>query len=409
MEAVSYIEEVLSGSAATLLQDESALDFDYAPPSLPHREEHVKRLTQTYRGILDRPGSASLKALVFGGTGVGKTVVTKYFGENITRIARHRNLKLRFVYINCRTMESRWSLALNVAKRVNYRELNIKGYSPNQMFREVYDYLNTNDEYLLLALDEVDSFIKRTGENLIYDVMRLSEEYLNVPKRVAVILIARGHEIFDLPVLDRSTVSSLSGADIIELPPYKAVELRDILNQRIAAAFKPSVVPNEVVNFIADIAGRQGDARYAIELLWLAGKYADSEQARWVTPDHVRRARAQTHPWVRKDELEALSINEKTILLAVTRSYEAEDAYVTLNQVKAAYKVCCEELGLKPLGSAQLQGVLTELDKAGLVAVKRWRKKFLVGLPNVPPSLFKRELEVSLNGSLGRDAENKKR
>ena len=403
-----YIDVAISKIKDSVFIDESKLDFDYMPPRLSHRDIQLKRLAQAFHLLLDNPGRASPKALILGGVGVGKTVLAKYFGENLVKVAKSREINLVHVYLNCRTVESKWSLMLNLAMKINPCELAVRGYGPSQMLRGIYDYLNDNDIYLLLTLDEVDFFIKRTGENVIYDFTRLSEELANLPKRMAVIFVARDHEIYEFPQLDPSTVSTLFGANTIELPPYQASELKNILIQRTIEAFKPNTVSEEVLDFIADIAGERGDARYAIEILAFAGRYADLEDAKSVTPEHVRKARSKIHPRIRRDDLIPLSIQEKTILLAVARGLKPDEAYIDLKDVRKMYQICCEEYGLTKIGFAQLQGILTELSETGLINMKHFESRLLVSLPEIPVEILRRELENIIGDERNRKHQNKK-
>jgi len=153
------------------------------------------------------------------------------------------------------------------------------------------------------------------------------------------------------------------------------------------------MVSEEVIDFIADIAGEQGDARYAIEILAFAGRYADFEDAKRVTPEHVRKARSKIHPQIRRDDLIPLSTQEKTILLAVARGLKPDEAYIDLKEVRKAYQICCEEYGLTKIGAAQLQGKLTELSKTGLINMKYLENRCLVSLPETPIEIFRKELE----------------
>jgi cell division control protein 6 len=406
---VEYIEAAISRVKDSVFVDESRLDFDYMPLRLLHRDVELKRLAQAFHLLLDNLGRASPRALVFGGVGVGKTVLAKFFGENLIKVAKSREVNLVYVYLNCRTVESKWSLVLNLAMKVNPHELAVRGYGPSQMLRGICDYLNDNDLYLLLTLDEVDFFIKRTGENMIYDSTRLGAELTTFPKRIGVIFIARDHAIYELPQLDPSTVSILFGANTIELPPYQALELRDILLQRMIEAFKPYTVSEEVVDFIADIAGEQGDARYAIEILAFAGRYADLEDSRRVTPEHVRKARMKIHPRIRQDYLAPLSIQEKVILLAVARGLKPDEAYIDFKDVRKAYQICCEEYALTKIGLVQLQDVLAELSKTGLVNLKNVHGRLLVSLPEIPIEILRRELENTINNERNKYRQSKKR
>jgi len=82
-----------------------------------------------------------------------------------------------------------------------------------------------------------------------------------------------------LQKLDRSTTDTLQ-RNIVKLEKYSSGELTDILEDRVALAFKENTMADEALQLVADVGGQSGDARYSIELLWRAGKYADAENAK---------------------------------------------------------------------------------------------------------------------------------
>src|SRR5713226_8401456 len=109
-----------------------------------------------------------------------------------------------------------------------------------------------------------------------------------------------------LETLDRSTLSTLQ-RNIVRLEKYSSPQLESILRERAELSFNDGVVPETLVELVADMAASAGDARYAIELLWRAGKYADSEGARELKPDHVRAAQNSAHQVLRSEYAQHLN------------------------------------------------------------------------------------------------------
>ena len=65
----------------------------------------------------------------------------------------------------------------------------------------------------------------------------------------------------------------------------------------------------DVVELIAELAFKEtGNARFGIELLWRAGKYADAEEAEVVGAECVRTAVSNIIPSMRKSDLAGLSL-----------------------------------------------------------------------------------------------------
>jgi cell division control protein 6 len=168
--------------------------------------------------------------------------------------------------------------------------------------------------------------------------------------------------------LDASTRSTLQH-NIIHLEKYPKAQLVDILNDRVAMAFDPSTVAEDVVDIIADLAvSESGNARFAIELLWRAGKYADAADNDLVEPECVRKAISSITPILRRSELNSLRLHEKLLLLGVARLFkENSSAYASLSEIEKVYAVVCEEFDEQPLSHIQLWKYVQFLSAMGII------------------------------------------
>src|SRR5207253_1115504 len=250
-------------------------------------------LAELFRSVIDRPGTTSPKILVTGDIGTGKTVLTQRFGTDITRTAKTLKLNLQYIHINCR--EFRGSLFM-ILKRVlqNFTpQFPQRGFSSEELLHILLDQLESKNLHIILTLDEADVLIKAEGSTSLYNLTRIQEERPGRPVRLSLIVIIR--ELRNLDDLDRSTQSTLQ-RNVIRLDRYTINQLESILRERVELAFKEGTISEKVVEFIADMAAPAGDARYAIELVWRAGKYADTETSREVTAEHVRAAAQSVYP-----------------------------------------------------------------------------------------------------------------
>jgi len=192
-------------------------------------------------------------------------------------------------------------------------------------------------------------------------------------------------------------------SNIIRLENYTEQQLIDIINDRVALAFKPFVVTDDTLNSIAELSSSEGgNARFAIELLWRSGKYADAEELDSVTPECVRRAVSSIIPTLRKSELTSLNFHEKLFLLSIARFFkENQTSYASLSEIEKVYAVICEEFTAEPCSHTQIWKYLQTLSKLGIVrtevstAEPRGRTT-LVYLPTIPAC----ELEEILNALL---------
>ncbi|MGA8903589.1 MAG: cell division control protein Cdc6, partial [Candidatus Bathyarchaeia archaeon] len=63
-------------STANIFEDRDVLRHDYMPIHLPHRDEHIQRLAGILAPALQE--SKISNVFVYGKTGTGKTIVTKF-------------------------------------------------------------------------------------------------------------------------------------------------------------------------------------------------------------------------------------------------------------------------------------------------------------------------------------------
>ena len=157
---------------------------------------------------------------------------------------------------------------------------------------------------MILTLDEFDSLIEKEGSDAVYKLTRLQEMRQGKPQRISFIFIMR--DLKALEQLDESARSTLQRS-IISLERYGKPQLIDILNDRVSMAFELGAVEEDVVDLIAELAFKEtGNARFGIELLWRAGKYADAEELEQVEAECVRIAVSNIIPGMRRSDLAGL-------------------------------------------------------------------------------------------------------
>jgi len=363
----SFVQDILQKH--TIFKDESVLDVEYTPDSLMHRDKEIGSLALFFRPLLETPGKASPVALIYSRSGTGKTSITKTFGGIAADLLKSKGVDLKYVHINCKFVTNMHALMQQIVRSTTGAD--VKGLSPDLMFREMYRQLDANDKYLLLTLDEVDWFIKRTGEDLIEQLTRYREE-LSRPKRLAIIFVIRDSNIDTMAELERSKLHRTFGARMLRLQPYTKEQLVDIIIQRIQMAFKTDgSVPDDIIDFIADMTCSVGDAYYAIQILWKAGKCADNFGMNRIIPEHVRMAKSMTDPKVRSKDLLSLSRDEKVVLQAVANLLRIEsNIYVSLSEIIDEYHVLCETYRCKPADNQTIKGYLLDLSRIGFVDIK---------------------------------------
>lgn len=385
---------------SSVFKDETKLDISYVPSRLPHREHELQILTQFFKFLLQFPGKMAQKAIITGDVGTGKTVLSQRFGADITNEANRFGIKLFYIHVNCREYRGSLFLILHQAVTRFYPNFPRRGYSAEELINILFEILDEENAYAILALDEFESLVDREGSEAVYKLTRLQEIRHEKPQRISLICIARNLKV--LARLDASTRSTLQ-SNIISLEKYSKEQLIDILNDRVNLAFKPSTVSDETISLVAELASSEGgNARFGIELLWRAGKYADTEGFGAVTPEHVRKAVSSIIPTLRKSEIASLGLHEKIFLLGIARLFKASQAaYVQFSDAEHAYAVVCEELGEKPYSHTQLWKYLQNFAAMGILktevsVVGNRGRSTIIYLPRIPAAELEKELSEIL-------------
>jgi len=386
---------------SSVFKDESKLDINYVPPRLPHREPQLNLLNQFFRYAIESPGKMAQRVLISGKIGTGKTVLSQHFGLNIAKEAQERGINLHYVHVNCR--ECRGSLFMILQRVILrfYPRFPRRGYSAEELLQMLMQILDEQNAYLILAMDELEALIRSEGSDPLYNLSRIQEDRLKAPQRLSLLCVLR--ETAYLDTLDSSTRSTLQ-RNLINLGEYSKPQLQDILNDRVALAFSYGTVSPPIVDLIAELAASEGgDARYAIELLWRAGKYADASASPRISPEYVRKAAVSVYPVVRKDVISSLGLHEKLFLLGVARHFEQTGAaYVSMGEAEDAYAVVCEDYGEERRGHTQLWKYVKELSALGIIKTEpsglgKRGKTTLISLPRVPAADLEQELSRILH------------
>ena len=331
--------------------NESKLSIEYVPKELPHREKKIRKLTRIFKGMVQNPGGSSKKVLITGGSGTGKTATAMRFGELIQGAASEKGIALRYAHVNCRLWGTEFIIVTRIIKTFN-PNFPRRGFTVPELWGILYeDILKKEDRYLLLALDNFEYSLSKYPQ-LIYNLTRVSEDSLNSGQRISFITIAKDESFTKL--LDPSVRTTFQ-CSTIPFEQYTNLQLDDILNARIREAFDEGTVLEDAVKLISDFGAETGDCRYALELLWLAGKFADEAQDLQINAEHVRRASSNIHPHFKREILETLSFQNQIILLAICNQLEStQKGYAMMGDCESAYHRLCANWAVSPYKHTQL-------------------------------------------------------
>ncbi|MCD6563211.1 MAG: ORC1-type DNA replication protein [Thermoproteales archaeon] len=394
-----------------IFRDERKLMFDYIPKVLPHRKEEMLKLGEYFKEFILNPGSISVKVILVGGIGTGKTVVAKSFGKKIEEFSRTKSKsEIRYAHVNCHAHRTLFSIMQKISAELRL-SIPRRGFSREELIYLLWNYLESSDKYLIATIDEADFLARTSGFEAIYELTRLSEIVNKEKMRISLIFIFR--DLSSLLSLEKSAQSTLSH-NIIRFEPYTSDQIIDILWARIKeeGAIYEEAINDEVIELIGELVGFDkggtGDARLAIEILHRAGKYAEFEDREVIIPEDVRKAYNDVIPSFPKEEIKALKLNEKILLLALVRLLQRKK-YITkvpLGILEFEYNELCEEYGIKPRRHTTLWEYVQHLKNMDIISAEKSKRGYrgkttLVGISSVPLQTLEKLLKEEIERDLG--------
>jgi len=359
-------------SSSLIFKDKNKLSPYYIPKRLPHREQQINMLLSIYGGMLRDIWNAYPRITqIVGATGTGKTCTTIRFGELLAEKARKEGVNLKHVYMNCKVDGvTRYVLYGNLVRKVTPK-ISTKSLSPEEMIRQLIEYLRFEEIFLVVTFDEIDYFVQMNPKkHVIYDLTRIPEIRPGEPTPIiGEIFIARSLKWHEL--LEPGEKSTL-GMGIIEFPRYTSGQIKDILEDRVEEAFQPNVVLEDTLDFISDVTANppvNGDVRVGLELLYYSGILAENTGSSKVLPEHVRKVYSEINPTITTEDIMNLSSDGRLVLLALVRGLKAnESAYISLRELRKFYNIVCEEYNVKPVEDFEAQ--VQDLIYRGIIDMK---------------------------------------
>ena len=383
-----------------MFKDETKLDINYLPTRILHRDQENRLLMEFFNFLTRYPDRMAQRVIVTGDVGTGKTALCQTFGKNISSEVNKKGTKFRYIHVNCREHRGNLTHIIHQAITVFHPNFPSRGYASSEILKTFLQIIEEEQVFIILALDEFDSLIEKEGSDAVYELTRLQERQHGKAQYISFIFIQRS--LAPLKGLDDSAQSTLQH-NIVNLERYDKESLENILNDRVSGAFEIATVSEDVIGLIAELACTEtGNARFGIELLWRAGKYADAQDAEHVEPEFVRQAVSAIMPTIKRSELEFLCLHEKMLLLAIARFFkENKDAYATLTEIEEAYKIICEEYDENAYSHTQLWKYLHHFTQISIIKTEigsttsRGRST-MISLPTIPARKLEQELHTIL-------------
>lgn len=266
-----------SAISNNLFKDKTILQSNYAPESIPHREEQINMVASILAPALR--GDKVSNLFVYGKTGTGKTISVQHvIHKMLDKMKQMGQNHIRFLYVNCKmkkVADTEYRIIAELIKQLK-SSVPVTGLPTDYVYSKFTDLVDERKQLILVVLDEIDQAVKKIDDNFIYSLTRMNSEL----KNAQISIIGISNSLTFLDNLDPRVRSSLGEEEIV-FAPYNAPQLIDILRERANGAFKPGVLEEGVIEKCAAYAAREhGDARRALDLLRVAGELADRERER---------------------------------------------------------------------------------------------------------------------------------
>jgi len=349
-----------------IFKDRNALTSHFTPQTIQHRNDQINTLASILAPSLK--GARPSNVFIYGMTGTGKTLVSKYVGEELEKMSNQTEIKIKVVYINCKmkkTADTEYRLVAELSRFFG-QEVPITGLPTEQIYRIFFNLLDSKNWVVIIVLDEIDYLLKKMGDDFLYNFTRINQDL----KKAKVSIVGITNDLQFIDILDPRVKSSLGEEEIL-FPPYNALELKDILKQRVEIGFFPNVLSEEVIPKCAALAAQEhGDARRALDLLRVSGEIAERENEQKITEKHVDLALEKIDYDRVIESVKSLPKQTKLILWAIIALDEKNQENIQTGDVYTIYEDACKECALHPLTQRRISDLLSELDMMGIINAK---------------------------------------
>lgn len=349
-----------------IFTNKKALTISYTPEDVPHRDDQIKQLGMILAPSLknDRPSNV----FIYGGTGTGKTLVTKYVTSQLSQVAEKSGANLHIMYVNCkmkRVADTEYRFLAYLASLLE-KEVPATGLPTDQVYKIFFSALEERKGIIIIIIDEIDALITKVGDEFLYNFTRINQELENV--KISVIGISNNLSFTEY--IDARVKSALSEEELV-FPPYNAVQLQDILSVRADIAFNSDRIKEGVIAKCAALAAQEhGDARRALDLLRVAGELAERGNDSMIQEKHVDLAESKVDTDRIQEVVKTQPKQSKAVLYSIFSNIEGSEKKILTGDVYDTYLKICSQISLKPLTQRRISDIITELDMLSIINAK---------------------------------------
>jgi len=351
-----------------IFKNKSLLQINYKPEEIPHRGEQIKQIASILAPILR--GERASNLFLYGKTGTGKTLSVQYVRDEILkRVKKDAEFDIRMEYLNCKlkkVSDTEYRILAELIKKFG-EEIPATGLPTQAVYSKFIEIIDSKKQLVVLILDEIDQTVKKISSDFLYNLTRLNTEL----SKAQICIIGISNNLTFLDEIDPRVRSSLSEEEIV-FPPYNALQLQDILNNRCAEAFKEKVISEGIVAKCAAFAAREhGDARRALDLLRVAGELAERDNSNKVLLKYLDEANEK----IERDKILDVVLTEpkqfQLVLYSIIQlSEKQKDNPLFTGDVYNSYQEMCIKNKLEVLTQRRVSDIVQEFDMLGIINVR---------------------------------------
>jgi len=243
-----------------LLNDSILLDSN--SDNLFLRKDLSDKVLKGIRNWNEKRHAANI--ILYGRPGIGKTTLAQQIIDNI------RAAGIKCVYANCWRYYTRMAIYSLMAKEVG-EVIPRRGLATDEVFDRIGQVLETEEQRMVVVLDEIDGLIFNHQERLLYDLTEQS----GGKQRFCFMGIC--DEPSGFTELDDELKADLRLSEV-EVKPYSPDEIREIIRSKAKLALRQGSYDELVIEVCTLLAANNnGNVKLALKALWNAALLAEAE------------------------------------------------------------------------------------------------------------------------------------
>jgi cell division control protein 6 len=354
-----------------IFKNREVLRHSYRPHILPHRRPQIDSIAGIIAPALRNETPSNI--LIYGKTGTGKTASARYVGAELENASVETQTPVHVIHLNCEVIDTQYRVLAQIANSIDEADsyasdrprisIPMTGWPTDQVYMELKNQLDALGGVHIIILDEIDKLVKKSGDETLYNLTRINSDLKN--SKLSIIGIS--NDLLFTNFLDPRVLSSLSEEEIV-FPPYNAMQLCDILQQRADMAFIDGALMEGVIPLCSALAAQEhGDARRALDLLRVSGELAERENEKQLKEYHVKMAQQKIETDSLIECVSTLPTQSKAVLYSMVLLYRTHNEIFTTGEVAQVYRDVARLLDLDVLTHRRITDLISELNMLGVI------------------------------------------